>query len=105
ISTRRSLAKIDLQLLTGRRLEPHGCPCLRGKLPPIPLHRPFDRAQADDNALLGGQLLADHVGIAAMPAQALSQPLLVTIERLFSLHFSVRRPTRRPRCSPSPCYG
>jgi hypothetical protein len=30
------------------------------------LHRPLHRAQADDDSLLGGQLLADHVGIAAM---------------------------------------
>ena len=51
------------------RLEPHGCPCLRGKLPPIPLHRPFDRPQADEDALLDSKLLANHIGVAAMTAK------------------------------------
>ena len=46
------------------RLEPHRRARLGRKLLAIALYRPLDRAQADDDALLGCQLLADHVGIA-----------------------------------------
>jgi hypothetical protein len=37
---------------------------------PISLHRPLDRAQADDGALFGDKLLTDHIGIAAMTAKS-----------------------------------
>jgi hypothetical protein len=88
----QALAKIDLELLARRRLKPHRCPRLRRKLLPIRLHRPLHRAQADDDSLLGGQLLADHVGIAAMTAQALPQPGLLPVERLLALRLPVRSP-------------
>ena len=89
----QALAKIDLKLLAGRRLKPHRGAGLCQELLAIAGHRPLHGAQRNDDALLRRQLLADHVGIAAMPAQALSQPLLVTIQHLFALRLSVRRPT------------
>src|SRR6516165_1633624 len=73
----QALTKIDLHLLARRCLKPHRRPRLRRKLLAIPLHRPLNRAQADGDALLGSQLLADHVGVAAMTAQALPQPGLL----------------------------
>ena len=50
-------------------------------------------AQADDDALLGDQLLADHVGIAAMTAEALPQPGPLAVEHLLAARLSIRRPT------------
>jgi hypothetical protein len=67
----QALAKIDLQLFARRRLKPHRRPRFRRELSPIGLHRPLDRAQADDGALFGGKLLADHIGVAAMTAKSL----------------------------------
>jgi hypothetical protein len=40
----------------------------------VRLHRPLHRSKADDDSPLGRQLLADHVGIAAMPAQPFPEP-------------------------------
>src|SRR5262249_39252665 len=88
----QAFAKIDLHLLAGRRLKPHRRPRLRRKLLPIRLHRSLNRAQADDDALLGSQFLADHVGIAAMATQALPQPGLLAIERLLAPRLPIRRP-------------
>ena len=88
----QTFAKIDLQLLAGRRLEPHRRARLRRKLLAIALYRPLDRAQADDDAFLGCQLLADHVGIAVVLPQTLLQPGLLAIERLFALRLSIGRP-------------
>src|ERR1700738_3276862 len=51
----QALAKIDLKLLARRHLKPHcgsRLPCQRA---PIWCHRPLDRAQADEKALLGDQ--------------------------------------------------
>jgi hypothetical protein len=72
----QAFAKVDLHLLAGRRFEPHRRPCLRVQLLPIRLHRPLDRAKADEDSLFRRQLLADHVGIAAMAAQPFPQPRL-----------------------------
>jgi hypothetical protein len=36
------------------------------------------------NALLGSQLLAHHVGVAAMPDEPLAQPVVEAVERLGS---------------------
>ena len=85
-------AKIDLQLFAGRRLEPHRGARFRRKLLAIALHRTFDCAQADDDAFLGCQLLADHVGIAVVLPQTLLEPALLAIERLFALRLSIGRP-------------
>src|SRR3984893_7655799 len=51
----QALPKIDLKLLARRHLKPHcgsRLPCQRA---PIWCHRPLDRAQADEKALLGDQ--------------------------------------------------
>lgn len=54
-------AKIDLQLPARCRLEAHRCPRFRLQLAPVPLHSPLHRANADEDSLLGRQLLADDV--------------------------------------------
>jgi len=59
-------------------------PCARRSRPAArrrrerPLHRP----QAGDGPLLAGELLAHHIGIAAMQALPLAQPVLKAIEQL-----------------------
>jgi hypothetical protein len=76
-------AKIDLKLLAGRRLKPlcgSRLPCQRA---PIWCHRPLDRAQADEEALLGDQLLANDVPVAAMALKPLPQPVLSCPSRVF----------------------
>jgi DNA-binding transcriptional LysR family regulator len=72
-------------LFAGRCLEPHRRARLGRKLLAIALYCPLDRAQAGDDAFLGCQLVADHVGIAVVPPQALLEPGLLAIERLFAL--------------------
>src|SRR5262249_52839660 len=48
----------------------------------------------DDDAPLGSQLLADHIDVPAMTAQALPQPGLLAIERLLAPRLSIRLPPR-----------
>ena len=44
-------------------------------------HRPLDRRpQADADALLTGQILANHIGVAAMPPEPFSQPVVQSIQ-------------------------
>jgi hypothetical protein len=82
----QALAKIDLQLLAGRRLKPHRRPRLRGKLLGI-LHRPLNRAQADEDALL-----ASSWRMTSMAAQPFPQPRLQAIERPLAPRLPIRRP-------------
>ncbi len=61
------LAEVDLQLPPRRRLESRRCEGLGLQRLPIGLNRALQRPPADGQTLLGKQLLAHHVGIAAMP--------------------------------------
>src|ERR1700730_14508228 len=79
-----ALAKTDLKLLAGRRLKPlcgSRLPCQRA---PIWCHRPLDRAQADEEALLGDQLLANDVPVAAMALKPLPQSDLPSTQAAFT---------------------
>src|SRR5271166_6012080 len=91
----QALAKVDLELLARRRLKARRRPRLRRELPTIRLNRSLDRAQADDDALLGSQLLADHVRIAAMAGKALLKPAFLSAELLASRRLAVRPPAAR----------
>ncbi len=42
--------------------------------------RPLYRAQVGRDPFLGGQLLANGIGIAAMPGKPLAQPAVMTVE-------------------------
>ena len=55
-------------------------------------HLPLNRAQADHDALLGGQFLADDISVTAMATQPVPQPTLKTVERLPPSRRSKRRP-------------
>jgi hypothetical protein len=90
-----AFAEVDLQLPPRRRLEAHRRQRLRRELAPQVRHRPLDRAQADDNPQLGRQLLAHHVGIAAVAAQPLGQPRPVPGQRPGPLGRAIRRPPTR----------
>ena len=63
-------------------------------------HRPLHSPQADGDALLGGQFLADHIGIARVPPEALLDPGLEAVQPLRAGHR--RRPTPLPLLEPSP---
>ncbi len=84
--------KIDLQLLARRCLEPHRRARFRRKLLAIALYRPLNCAQADNDAFLGCQLLADHVSIAAVLPQTLLEPALLALKCLFALRLPIRCP-------------
>jgi hypothetical protein len=86
------LAEIDLQLTAGRRLKSHRHPCLGHERLPQRRDCPLDRAQADHNALLARQVLANDIGIAAVPAKPLGEPVLQPIQGLPT----PRRPVARP---------
>jgi hypothetical protein len=75
------VAEVDLHLMARRRLKPHGCAHLRLQLAAPALHPQLHRAQPDDDPVLARQFLADHVGIAAMPEEALPQPVVQAVER------------------------
>lgn len=75
------LAEVDLQLLTGPRLEAHRRAGLGTQLLPQVGDRALDRAQAHRDPELRREFLPDHVGIAGMAAEPFAQPRLMTIER------------------------
>lgn len=81
------LTEVDLQLMTGRRLEPHRRQSLGPEGLAIGLNRPLDRPETDGDTLFGQQVLTHHVGVAALADEPLAQPCFVPVERL--------RPLRR----------
>ncbi|BCX81128.1 hypothetical protein MIT9_P0706 [Methylomarinovum caldicuralii] len=66
-----TLTKVDLHLFAGRRLEPHRRPALRFQAPAKTCHSPLHRPQGNLNPMHPLQLLAHHLGIAAMTAELL----------------------------------
>jgi hypothetical protein len=86
------LAEVDLQLAARRRLEADGGARFREKLLAIGRERALHGPQARDDALLGGELLAHDIGIAAMPAEALAQPVLQAVQPLPALRLLERLP-------------
>src|SRR6185437_5802691 len=83
----QALPEVDLQLSSRRRLKPRRRQSLRLQRLAIGLHGALQRPPADCHAFLGQQVLAHHVGIAAMPNEPLAQPTLKAVETL--------RPLRR----------
>ena len=99
------LAKIDLQLMPGRCLKSNRRSRLGAHRPAPPRYRPLDRAQARRNPLLARQILAHHVGLAAMLPKPLGQPRLVPVQR-FSLAAAPGSPANpRPRHTDEPSRG
>jgi hypothetical protein len=74
-------------------LEPKRGPRLGRELLPVALHRPLDRAQADGDAVLALEILANDIGIASVPVKALPQPGLQPVE--------LARPPRHGERSPA----
>jgi hypothetical protein len=77
-----ALAEVDLQLLARLRLEPHRRTCRGNQLPAQRCRRTLDRPQADDDALLGCQLLANYIGVAGMATKPLGEPVGQSIQLL-----------------------
>jgi len=91
----QALANIDLRLLAGRRLKSCRRPSLRRKGSPIRLNRPLDRAQADDDAFLAGELLAHHIGVAAVALKAFLEPAAMIVEQLAPSRLPIAAPAAR----------
>ncbi len=99
------LTEIDLQLLARPGLEAHRRPRLGAQRLAQVNNRPLHRAQAHNDALLAGKLLAHHVGVATMTAEALIEPDFQPVQglrarrRRRSAPFALPQPTpsRRPR--------
>lgn len=70
----RGRAEVDLQLPPGWRLEAHRDLGRGHQLAAQLLHGPLDRARGDGDPMPTLELLPDHIGVAAMPAEALGQP-------------------------------
>ena len=81
----QTLAEVDLQLSAGRRFEPRRRQSFRFERLPVRLHRPLQSPPAHRQPLLGQQILAHHVGVAAMPHEPLAQPVLVPVKLLRAL--------------------
>jgi hypothetical protein len=56
-------------------LEPHRRSCRGNQFPAQWRRRTFNRPQADDQTLLGCQLLAYHIGIAGVAVKPLCDPV------------------------------
>ena len=95
-----ALAKVDLQLPAWWRLEAYRRQDFRCEFAAQVGHRALDRAQADGDAQLGQDLLANHVGIAAMAAKPLGKPRLMPSQRPSSLRRPIWRPTTRGKVTP-----
>ncbi len=74
------LAEVDLQLMTGRRLEAQRRPRLGPQRLAQSRRRPLDRAQAHRPPSLAQQILAHDVGVASMPPEPFSQPVLKPLQ-------------------------
>src|SRR3546814_18304471 len=68
------LAEVDLQLMARRRLEPNRRPRRRLQLATPTRNTALDMAKAPRAPMFGRQLLAHHVGVAAVPDEPLAQP-------------------------------
>src|SRR3546814_10445403 len=63
------LAEVDLQLMARRRLEPNRRPRRRLQLATPTRNTALDMAKAHRDPMFGRQLLAHHVGVAAVPEE------------------------------------
>jgi hypothetical protein len=87
------LAEVDLQLLARRGLVAHGgdfgCPQFTTKR----RDRALDRTQTNRDSMLPLQILAHHIGVAAMLLQPLVQPRVESLQRASTHRPLVRNPT------------
>src|SRR3546814_4550682 len=74
------LAEVDLQVMARRRPEPSRRPRRRLQLATPTRNTALDRAKAHRDPMFGRQLLAHHVGVAAVPEEPLAQPLVQPVE-------------------------
>src|SRR3954469_23713385 len=91
----QALPEVDLQLPTRWRLKPRRRQRLRLQRLAIGLHGALQRPPADCHAFLGQQVLAHHIGIAAMPNEPLAKPALKAVELLLPLRRLERLHTAR----------
>src|ERR1700761_2857570 len=70
-----AFTKVDLQLFTRLGLKPQRRTRCSNQFPSQRRRCAFDRPQADDQTFLGRQLLANHIGIAAMAVKPLGDPV------------------------------
>lgn len=92
-------AEVDLQLPSGRRLEPHRRACLRLQFPAPARDPTLDMAQAEHNAMFSSKLLADHIGVAAMLEEPRAQPFLQPIQNRSPCRLPERRRTSLAKIS------
>jgi hypothetical protein len=81
----QALAEVDLQLSARRRLKPRRRQRLGLQRLTIRLHRALQRPPAHRHTLVGQQVLAHDIRIAAMPNEPLAQPTLKAIKQFGAL--------------------
>ena len=74
------VTKVNLQLVARPRLEAHRRTLLRLQLPSPALDPLLDRPQSNHDPMLARQFLAHDIGIAAVPEEALAQPVVQSVE-------------------------
>lgn len=75
------VAKVDLHLISRRRLKPNRRALLRLQLPTPMLHPKLHRTKPNDDPMFARQFLAHHIGVAAMAEEALPQPIVQPVKR------------------------
>jgi hypothetical protein len=96
---RPTLAKVDLQLLAGRRLEADRRARLCLQFASQVTHLALDRPQAQPDPLVPLELLANHIGVAGMPAETLRNPILKPGQRPRPTATAIRYPAARRQIS------
>jgi hypothetical protein len=87
-----ALAKIDLQLLAGRRLKADRRARFRLQFATQVRYRPFDSPQGQADPFLALEFLANHIGIARMAAETLGYPILKPSQGSWPAAAAMRQP-------------
>lgn len=95
-----AFAEVDLQLLARMGLEPNRRTCRGNQLTAQRCRRTLHRPQADDETLLGCQLLANHISITGMATKPFGDPVGQSVQLLRPRRQCARMPIIF--CQPAP---
>jgi CubicO group peptidase (beta-lactamase class C family) len=91
--------------MPGTSLKANRRALLRLQLPPPGLNPKLDRSQPNYDPVLARQLLTHDIGVAAMPEEALAQPVVEPIERRLALRLRERHRAAGTQIAPHRIAG
>ncbi|ESY49743.1 hypothetical protein X744_32195 [Mesorhizobium sp. LNJC372A00] len=90
---RARIAKVDLHLMTWRRLKANRRALLRLQFPPPALHSQLHRAKPDHDTMFARQFLANDIRVSIMTKETLSKPIVQTVECSSTSRLAIRHDT------------